>query len=225
MPVVECVWWILIQIVPTVLGSTGETSPCFDLVVCPCAQAKGAFMPYLWGLAGGVDPNGDPRKWLSVTVYEYEKFKLWAEGNFSVGELIEYPLSSFNSGDAAINVPLNKQPAALDCATLSPAIGGAMHPGNVLTVNRVFVFSSFRLLFSLFFCISCVCFFNCVFSASPFFFSVLVVFRFDFLQFLSLSLFCSLFSLFSFLFFRFFSFVHIYESWYQHNSNKTSGLI
>lgn len=67
-------------------------------------------------------PASSPRNWLTVTPYQYECLRRWAEGDFVAD-------AARNLGHLLDEVPLALQPAALDRAALEACLGTAFHPG------------------------------------------------------------------------------------------------
>lgn len=101
-------------------------------------------MPKLWGSGGkplqnqqlGVDL---PDQFLSLTDWQLNHLKEWADGNFEVGTPVE-------SVDLE-KLPLAEQPHALDSAALEPTIGGGFHPGiefPYLIIYREYFAEAFR---------------------------------------------------------------------------------
>lgn len=83
-------------------------------------------MPKLWGTGGKPAQNKKlgihlPDQFLSLTDWQLNHLKEWADGNFEVG-VLQKPV-----GLEAL--PLAEQPHALDSAALEPTIGGGFHPG------------------------------------------------------------------------------------------------
>lgn len=88
--------------------------------------SRGNQMPKLWGTGGKPLQNDQlghnlPNQYLSLTDWQLKRMKDWADGNFDVGTL-EMPKQ-------LDDLPLDKQPTAMDCAALEPTIGGGFHPG------------------------------------------------------------------------------------------------
>lgn len=89
-------------------------------------DVNSAQMPKLWGTAGKPAQNKQlgndfPDQFLSLTVWQLNHLKEWADGNFEVGQPITpVPLEK---------LPLAEQPLALDASALQPTIGGGFHPG------------------------------------------------------------------------------------------------
>lgn len=83
-------------------------------------------MPKLWGSGGKPAQNEQlgnslPDQFLSLTDWQLNHLKEWAEGNFEVGSPLKpIPLDQ---------LPLADQPHALDSSALEPTIGGGFHPG------------------------------------------------------------------------------------------------
>jgi len=83
-------------------------------------------MPKLWGSGGKPLQNQQlgnhlPEQFLSLTDWQLNHLKNWADGDFEVGALQEpVPLEK---------LPLAEQPHALDSSALEPTIGGGFHPG------------------------------------------------------------------------------------------------
>ena len=63
---------------------------------------------------------------LSLTVTQYEWLRLWSRGEFDVGARPD-PIESFN------DIPVSKQPDALNRSHLEDCLGGPFHPGIELT--------------------------------------------------------------------------------------------
>lgn len=90
--------------------------------------ARGNKMPKLWGTGGKPLQNQQlgndlPNQYLSLTANDLARMKDWADGNFEVDGAEPpnpVPLSE---------IPLDRQPLAMDCAALEPTIGGGFHPG------------------------------------------------------------------------------------------------
>lgn len=88
--------------------------------------SRGNSMPKLWGTGGKPLQNQQlghnlPNQYLSLTDWQLQRMKSWAEGDFEVGTLTDpEPLES---------LPLNEQPLAMDASALEPTIGGGFHPG------------------------------------------------------------------------------------------------
>lgn len=85
-----------------------------------------AQMPKLWGSGGKPAQNEQlghhlPEQFLSLTDWQLNRLKDWAEGDFEAGEPPK-PV-------ALEQLPLPQQPHALDSAALQPTIGGGFHPG------------------------------------------------------------------------------------------------
>nr|WP_281376904.1 LodA/GoxA family CTQ-dependent oxidase [Acidocella aromatica] len=83
-------------------------------------------MPKLWGTGGKPLQNQQlgnnlPDEFLSLTDWQLEHLKNWANGDFEVGTPLTFePLEQ---------LPLEEQPHALDSSALEPTIGGGFHPG------------------------------------------------------------------------------------------------
>ena len=101
-------------------------------------------MPKLWGTGGKPLQNQQlgidlPDQFLSLTDWQLNHLKNWAEGDFEVGVLHKpLPLEKMS---------LNDQPPALDSAALEPAAGGGFHPGiefPYLIIYREFFAEAFR---------------------------------------------------------------------------------
>ncbi|NGM87943.1 hypothetical protein G5B35_11565 [Parapusillimonas sp. SGNA-6] len=101
-------------------------------------------MPKLWGSGGKPLQNQQlglelPDQFLSLTDWQLNRLKDWADGNFEVGTPQEaMPLE---------RLPLAEQPHALDGAALEPTIGGGFHPGiefPYLIIYREFFAEAFR---------------------------------------------------------------------------------
>ncbi len=103
-----------------------------------------SLMPKLWGTAGKPLQNQQlgndfPDQFLSLTDWQLNHMKNWADGNFEVGTLQE-PVS-------LEQLPLNEQPHALDSSALQPTIGGGFHPGiefPYLILYREYFAEAFR---------------------------------------------------------------------------------
>lgn len=83
-------------------------------------------MPRLWGSGGKPEQNEQlglrlPDQFLSLTDWQLNHLKEWADGNFDVGD----PPAPV----ALEALPLAEQPHALDSSALEPTIGGGFHPG------------------------------------------------------------------------------------------------
>lgn len=83
-------------------------------------------MPKLWGTGGKPAQNRElgnslPDQFLSLTDWQLNHLKEWADGNFEVG-VPPRPV-------ALESLPLDEQPHALDSSALEPTIGGGFHPG------------------------------------------------------------------------------------------------
>lgn len=83
-------------------------------------------MPLLWGTGGKPLQNKQlgnnmPNQFLSLTDWQLNHLKEWADGNFDVG-VPPKPLT-------IELLPLAAQPHALDASALEPTIGGGFHPG------------------------------------------------------------------------------------------------
>lgn len=83
-------------------------------------------MPKLWGSGGKPLQNQQlgndlPDQFLSLTDWQLNHMKNWADGNFEVGVPIKPILLE--------QLPLAEQPHALDSSALQPTIGGGFHPG------------------------------------------------------------------------------------------------
>lgn len=101
-------------------------------------------MPKLWGTGGKPLQNQQlgidlPDQFLSLTDWQLNHLKEWAEGNFEVGTPIQpVPLEK---------LPLAEQPHALDSSALQPTIGGGFHPGiefPYLIIYREYFAEAFR---------------------------------------------------------------------------------
>lgn len=95
---------------------------------------SGTLMPHLFGEGGSPLENGFngtnyPNQWLSLTPHQLWKFQEWVNGNFTAGEK---PVTPHVQPDF-YNIPLAKQPAALNFSALEPTVGGGFHPGIELT--------------------------------------------------------------------------------------------
>jgi len=101
-------------------------------------------MPKLWGSGGkplqnqqlGVDL---PDQFLSLTDWQLNRLKDWADGNFEVG-VPHKPVT-------LDQLPVAEQPHALDGAALEPTIGGGFHPGiefPYLIIYREYFAEAFR---------------------------------------------------------------------------------
>jgi L-lysine epsilon oxidase C-terminal domain/L-Lysine epsilon oxidase N-terminal len=83
-------------------------------------------MPKLWGSGGKPLQNQQlgnslPDQFLSLTDWQLDHLREWADGSFEVGALQKpVPLEQ---------LPLAEQPHALDSSALEPTIGGGFHPG------------------------------------------------------------------------------------------------
>lgn len=101
-------------------------------------------MPKLWGSGGKPTQNkelGDhsPNQFLSLTDWQLNHLKNWADGNFEVGTP-QKPVS-------LKQLPLARQPHALDSSALEPTIGGGFHPGiefPYLIIYREYFAEAFR---------------------------------------------------------------------------------
>lgn len=101
-------------------------------------------MPKLWGTGGKPLQNRQlginlPDQFLSLTDWQLNHLKNWAEGDFEVG-VLQHPLS-------LEKLSLNDQPHALDSAALEPTSGGGFHPGiefPYLIIYREFFAEAFR---------------------------------------------------------------------------------
>ena len=83
-------------------------------------------MPKLWGTGGKPAQNEQlgnhlPDQFLSLTDWQLNHLKQWADGDFEVG-VAPNPVS-------LEKLPLAEQPHALDSSALEPTIGGGFHPG------------------------------------------------------------------------------------------------
>jgi hypothetical protein len=83
-------------------------------------------MPKLWGSGGKPLQNQQlgnslPDQFLSLTDWQLDHLREWADGNFEIGVPRE-PVS-------LEQLPLTEQPHALDSSALEPTIGGGFHPG------------------------------------------------------------------------------------------------
>lgn len=83
-------------------------------------------MPKLWGTGGKPAQNEQlgnhlPDQFLSLTDWQLNHLKQWADGDFEVG-VAPSPVS-------LEKLPLAEQPHALDSSALEPTIGGGFHPG------------------------------------------------------------------------------------------------
>ena len=83
-------------------------------------------MPKLWGTGGKPAQNRQlgvslPDQFLSLTEWQLNHLKEWADGNFEVG-VPPRPV-------ALESLPLAEQPHALDSSALEPTVGGGFHPG------------------------------------------------------------------------------------------------
>lgn len=83
-------------------------------------------MPKLWGTGGKPAQNRQlgnslPDQFLSLTDWQLNHLKEWADGNFEVGAPPR-PV-------ALESLPLADQPHALDSSALEPTVGGGFHPG------------------------------------------------------------------------------------------------
>lgn len=101
-------------------------------------------MPKLWGTGGRPAQNKQlgnslPDQWLSLTDWQLNHLKEWADGGFEVGGPPKaVPLES---------LPLADQPHALDSSALEPTIGGGFHPGiefPYLIIYREYFAEAFR---------------------------------------------------------------------------------
>jgi hypothetical protein len=71
------------------------------------------------------DPDNAGSAWMSVTPTQYERLRLWADGQFDVGAPeVSTPLDCLGVAE---------QPAALDRAAMEDCLGGPFHPGIELT--------------------------------------------------------------------------------------------
>lgn len=101
-------------------------------------------MPKLWGTGGKPLQNQQlgidlPDQFLSLTDWQLNHLKEWADGNFEVG----VPQDAV----ALEQLPLTAQPHALDSAALEPTIGGGFHPGiefPYLIIYREYFAEAFR---------------------------------------------------------------------------------
>ncbi len=101
-------------------------------------------MPKLWGTGGKPLQNRQlginlPDQFLSLTDWQLNHLKNWAEGDFEVG-VLQQPLP-------LAKLSLNDQPHALDSSALEPTIGGGFHPGiefPYLIIYREFFAEAFR---------------------------------------------------------------------------------
>ncbi|MEK6252944.1 MAG: LodA/GoxA family CTQ-dependent oxidase [Actinomycetota bacterium] len=67
--------------------------------------------------------NPNPRLWLAVTPLQYDQLRQWAEGQFTDDRAaVKRPVK-------LSQLPVEKQPLALDQAALESCLGGAFHPG------------------------------------------------------------------------------------------------
>ena len=88
--------------------------------------SRGNQMPKLWGTGGKPLQNDQlghnlPNQYLSLTDWQLARMKDWAKGDFKTGKL--KPAKKLEE------LPLDKQPFAMDWAALEPTIGGGFHPG------------------------------------------------------------------------------------------------
>ena len=101
-------------------------------------------MPLLWGSGGKPEQNKQlgnnlPDQFLSLTDWQLDRLKDWADGNFEIG-VLQKPVS-------LEQLPLAEQPHALDSAALEPTIGGGFHPGiefPYLILHREYFAEAFR---------------------------------------------------------------------------------
>jgi len=88
--------------------------------------SRGNQMPKLWGTGGKPLQNDQlghnlPNQYLSLTDWQLARMKDWAKGDFKKGK--NKPAKKLDE------LPLKKQPFAMNCAALEPTIGGGFHPG------------------------------------------------------------------------------------------------
>jgi len=101
-------------------------------------------MPKLWGTGGKPLQNQQlginlPDQFLSLTDWQLNHLKNWADGNFEVG--------TPNKPTDLDKLPLAAQPHALDASALEPTIGGGFHPGiefPYLIIYREYFADAFR---------------------------------------------------------------------------------
>jgi hypothetical protein len=101
-------------------------------------------MPRLWGTGGKPAQNRQlgnslPDQFLSLTDWQLNHLREWADGNFEVG-VPPRPV-------ALESLPLVEQPHALDSSALEPTVGGGFHPGiefPYLIIYREYFAEAFR---------------------------------------------------------------------------------
>ena len=101
-------------------------------------------MPKLWGTGGKPAQNRQlgtnfPDQFLSLTDWQLNHLKEWADGKFEVG-VPPRPV-------ALESLPLAEQPHALDSSALEPTVGGGFHPGielPYLIIYREYFAEAFR---------------------------------------------------------------------------------
>lgn len=78
--------------------------------------------PQMFGDMVTMPPNlVQPRQWLAVTTVQYEHLRSWAAGDFT-----DHARAVV---DELSDLPVGRQPGAVDRAALDGALGGAFHPG------------------------------------------------------------------------------------------------
>lgn len=83
-------------------------------------------VPALYGDKIAIPPNlVQPRQWMAVSPLQYAHLRAWAEGNFTD--------AGASSAMRLSDMPVAKQPDALDRASLGACLGGAFHPGIEFT--------------------------------------------------------------------------------------------
>jgi hypothetical protein len=90
-------------------------------------QASFFYMPQLSGDGGFATP-GDPSTWFSLTATQYAMLERWAAGDFESDWGGQPPLP-----EPLGNLPVDRQPAALDRAALEHGMGGPFFPGIEMT--------------------------------------------------------------------------------------------
>lgn len=77
----------------------------------------------------GIDHNGSPLQWFQFPELQYERLRMWAEGEFT-NDLSDAHLDGVEDLD---DLPVAQRPHALTEAALEPCSGGAFHPGVELS--------------------------------------------------------------------------------------------
>ena len=114
-------------------GNRGFRQSVFALFRNPHNMGPDAFreehlkLPLMPG--DGINHNGSPLQWFQFPKLQYERLRLWADGQF-VDDFADAELDRVEELD---QLPLAQRPHALTEAALEPCSGGAFHPGVELS--------------------------------------------------------------------------------------------